>query len=71
MVNSLESLQQLTVPERLELIEYLWDSIVASGEQLEVSQVQKDELATRLLRYATDKKGSAWADVKARLNAAK
>jgi putative addiction module component (TIGR02574 family) len=55
MVNSLESIQRLTVPERLELIEYIWDSIVMSGEQLEVSQAQKDELDTRLLHYATEK----------------
>lgn len=71
MVNSLESIQRLTVPERLELIEYIWDSIVMSGEQLEVSQAQKDELDTRLLRYITDKKGSSWADVKARLKSSK
>jgi putative addiction module component (TIGR02574 family) len=71
MVNSLESIQRLTVPERLELIEYIWDSIIMSGEQLEVSQAQKDELDNRLLRYVTDKKGSSWADVKARLKPSK
>jgi putative addiction module component (TIGR02574 family) len=71
MVNSLENLQRLTVPERLELIEYLWDSIVMSGEQLEVSQGQKGELDARLLEYTTDKKGSSWSDVKARLKSSK
>ncbi len=71
MVNSLENLQRLTVPERLELIEYLWDSIVTSGEQIEVSGTQKAELDTRLLEYATDKKGSSWSDVKARLKSSK
>lgn len=71
MVNSLESIQRLTVPERLELIEYIWDSIVSSGEQLEVSGAQKDELDTRLLRYVTNKEGSSWAEVKARLKSSK
>lgn len=71
MVNSREGIQQLSVPERLELIEYIWDSIVASGEQLEVSKAQKHELDTRLLRYVADKKGSSWAEVKARLKSSK
>jgi putative addiction module component (TIGR02574 family) len=66
MVNSLENLQRLTVPERLEVIEYLWDSIVTSGEPLEISQAQKDELDARLLHHATNKKGSSWADVRLR-----
>jgi putative addiction module component (TIGR02574 family) len=67
MVSMREDIKQLSIPERLELIEYLWESIAASGEKLEVSQAQKSELDARLQRYEENKQGKSWHEVKARL----
>jgi putative addiction module component (TIGR02574 family) len=67
MISVREDIKQLSIPERLELIEYLWDSIAASGERLEVSQAQKAELDARLQSYQQDKQGKTWDEVKARL----
>ncbi|MGL4611141.1 MAG: addiction module protein [Trueperaceae bacterium] len=71
MISMRKDIKQLSVPDRLELIEYLWDSITASGEKLEVTQAQKSELDTRLQRYEQDKQGKSWDKVKARLKQSK
>jgi len=47
MVNILEELEKLSVAERLQLVEDLWDSIARSTAEVMVPQWQKDELALR------------------------
>jgi putative addiction module component (TIGR02574 family) len=62
----------LSVPERLVLVERIWDSIVADHESLEVTQAQKDELDRRLRAIEQrPKQGSPWEEVLARLRAKK
>jgi putative addiction module component (TIGR02574 family) len=48
-------LHQLTVDERIKLVEDLWDSIAADEGALPVTADQKTELDRRLNTYAVDK----------------
>ena len=48
-------LQQLTVDERIKLVEDLWDSIAADQGALPITADQKTELDHRLNTYAVDK----------------
>ncbi len=58
-------LDKLTVPERLQLIGELWDSI---DEQPELTVEQKLELDKRFAGYQKDRnKGKSWNEIKARL----
>lgn len=47
MANVLEELEKLSVVERLQLVEDLWDSIARSTAEVPMPQWQKDELARR------------------------
>ena len=51
MTTVLQEIEALSVPERLQIVEDLWDSIARSNASLPVSQWQKDELARRKQRY--------------------
>ena len=48
-------LQQLTMDERIKLVEDLWDSIAADQSALPVTPEQRTELDRRLNAYAVDK----------------
>jgi putative addiction module component (TIGR02574 family) len=48
-------LQQLTVDERIKLVEDLWDSIAVDQDALPVTADQKTELDRRLNAYTVDK----------------
>jgi putative addiction module component (TIGR02574 family) len=48
-------LQQLTVDERIKLVEDLWDSIAADQSALPITADQRTELDRRLNAYAVDK----------------
>ena len=48
-------LQQLTVDERIKLVEDLWDSIAADQGALPITADQRTELDRRLNAYAVDK----------------
>jgi putative addiction module component (TIGR02574 family) len=48
-------LQQLTLHERIKLVEDLWDSIAADQGALSITADQKSELDRRLNAYAVDK----------------
>lgn len=48
-------LQQLTVDERIKLVEDLWDSIAVDQSALPVTADQRTELDRRLNAYAVDK----------------
>ena len=74
MSTSLESLgiDRLSVPERLDLIEKIWQSLTDVPAADLLSEAQKAEIERRLDRYADDPNaGSSWDDVKARLQARK
>jgi len=61
-------IRELPVPERVALVEQIWDSIVEDETQFALTDAQKAELDRRLARRASsDSRGSDWADVKARI----
>jgi putative addiction module component (TIGR02574 family) len=61
-------LDQFTPAERILLAEELWDSLVASPENVPVTDAQREDLQRRLNAYHDNPKaGSSWEDVKARL----
>ncbi len=51
MGNVLEELEKLSVAERLQLVEDLWDGIARSNVDMPVPQWQKDELERRKQNY--------------------
>ena len=70
MFNALKKfgLDQLSVAERIVLVEELWDSIAESPEAVALTEAQEHDLRLRLDAHRDDPKaGSPWEDVKARL----
>jgi putative addiction module component (TIGR02574 family) len=61
-------ISQLTVAERIQLAEDLWNSILDQPEELPLTNAQKQELDRRLERYQQDPTaGSSWEIVQQRL----
>jgi len=61
-------IRQLSVAERLLLVQEIWDSIAADQESLAVTEAQKEELDRRLKNYhASPGEGSPWDEVKRRI----
>jgi len=61
-------IKQLSVAERLLLVQEIWDSIVADQESLPVTEAQEEELDKRLAAYqAAPQEGSPWEEVKQRI----
>ena len=66
--NLTEEAKKLPVDERIALVEEIWDSIAAEGEQIPLTEAQRQDLQRRIAAYeANPKAGSSWEDVKARL----
>jgi putative addiction module component (TIGR02574 family) len=64
----LETLKSLPVPDRIELIENLWDSIATEQEPLDLSEQQQAELERRLDALERDQSPlSTWDEVKSRI----
>jgi len=58
---------ELSIAERIQLAEDLWDSILEQQEELPLSQAQQQELERRLENYEKNPtNGSSWEDVKKR-----
>ena len=65
MTTSLQELETLSVSERVQVVEDLWDSIAQSNANLPLPQWQKDELARRKKRYLQNPgAGETWDQVK-------
>jgi putative addiction module component (TIGR02574 family) len=47
MTTALEELEKLSVPEKVQIVEDLWDSIARSNAEIPMPQWQKDELDRR------------------------
>ena len=61
-------ISELSIAERIQLAEDLWDSILEQEEELPLSQAQQQELERRLENYEKNPThGSSWEDVKKRL----
>ena len=58
----------LPVPERVALVEQIWDSIVDDEAEFELTDAQKAELDRRLSRRgSSSSRGSDWAEVKRKI----
>ncbi|MBD2019492.1 addiction module protein [Leptolyngbya sp. FACHB-36] len=61
-------ISQLSIAERIQLAEDLWDSIQDRQDELPLTDAQKQELDRRLDHYQQDSTaGSTWETVKQRL----
>ena len=70
MSQTLKSLgiDQLSVAQRILLVEEIWDSIADEADEAPLTEAQEEDLRRRLQSYAENPKaGSSWEDVKARL----
>lgn len=65
MTTALQELERLPVPERVQLVEDLWDSIARSNAEIPIPQWQKDELALRKQNHLQHPDtGRTWDQVK-------
>ncbi len=65
MSTQLEEILQLSVAERIQLAEDIWDSIVANPAALPLTDAERQELDRRLQSYAQNPdEGLPWEDVK-------
>lgn len=61
-------LLQLSVSERIQLVEDIWDSIVTLPDAIQLTETQKKELDRRLYSYHNNPEdGSPWDLVKERI----
>ena len=61
-------ISQLSIAERIQLAEDLWDSILEQQDELSLTELQKQEIDRRLENYQQDPaSGSTWEEVKQRL----
>jgi putative addiction module component (TIGR02574 family) len=59
---------QLSVAQRILLVEEIWDSIAVGQEEVPLTYAQREALQNRVAAYeANPKAGSTWEEVKARL----
>jgi putative addiction module component (TIGR02574 family) len=59
---------ELSISERIQLAEDLWDSILENSEELPLTDVQHQELDRRLEQYNQNPSlGTDWKTVKSRL----
>ena len=65
MSTELSDILQMSVAERIQLVEDIWDSIAASPESLPVTDAQKEELDRRLQAHAENPgEGVSWGELK-------
>jgi putative addiction module component (TIGR02574 family) len=58
----------LPIPERLDLVEDLWDSITAEAHALPITAEQREELDKRIAAGENEAfPGDSWADVRSRI----
>jgi putative addiction module component (TIGR02574 family) len=70
MASLMEALgiDKLSVDERLQLLDEIWESLDAERERPPLTETQQSDLERRLIDYEADPgAGSPWAEVKARL----
>lgn len=61
-------IRHLPIPERVHLVEQIWDSIVEDEGQFQLTDAQKMDLDRRLAADEADpERGSPWSEVKKRL----
>ena len=64
----LAEIKKLSVPERLRLVEEIWDSIAASPEDVPLSDARRHELDRRVRAYRENpQEGVSWEQLKAKV----
>ncbi|HVT42965.1 MAG TPA: addiction module protein [Thermoanaerobaculia bacterium] len=68
MSTAIDELTKLPLPQRLEIVERLWDSIAADPERLPVTAKQAEELDLRLAAHESNpEEGVTWEEIRDRL----
>lgn len=68
MTPTMGAILQLSVAERIQLVEDIWDSIVAAPESLPVTEAQQQELERRLAAHRENPTaGAPWHEVNKRI----
>lgn len=67
MNTQLSEILQLSVAERIQLVEDIWDSIVEMPEAVPLTDEQKVELDRRLESYRANPEGISWNELKEKL----
>lgn len=61
-------IRSMPVPDRVALVEQIWNSVAEDESQFELTDAQKAELDRRLsLRASDPTRGSKWSEVKRRI----
>lgn len=61
-----EQAKNLSVPERIRLVEEIWDTIAEENEAFELTDAQKRELDSRLeFSQSNPGRGRTWDEIKA------
>lgn len=69
---SVADVLELSVAERIQLVEEIWDSIVAVPQPIPLTPAQREELERRLEDYRLHPDdGSPWDEVRSRILASK
>ena len=64
--NLSEEVKKLSIPERLALVEEIWDSIAEDNEYFELTDEQRQELDRRLESFRMNpSQGRTWEEIKA------
>ncbi len=65
---ALAEIHKLSVAERIQLVEDIWDSVAAEADEIPITIPQRQELDHRLAEAdAYPGRGAPWDEVKARL----
>jgi putative addiction module component (TIGR02574 family) len=63
---------ELSIPERIQLVEDIWDTIAAQADVVELSEQKKMVIEERLSAYHKNPQaGSPWEDVVKKITAAR
>ena len=63
---------KLSVPERIQLVEDIWDSVASVPEAVPLTDAQRRELDRRLAAHRNNPRpGSPWSEVKKRIRASR
>ena len=64
-----QEIRRLPIPERVQLVEQIWNSIVEDEQAFRLNAAQKEELDRRLAAHeASPDRGKPWEEVKRRLH---
>ena len=64
----IDQLRELSVAERIQLVEDLWDTVAADSQPVQLTGPMIQELDQRINRYEVQpNEGIAWSSLKARI----